>query len=108
LTTQPWIVLPSIQRVASLWLSHSRSTRFPAHSFGTVALTRNQYVAQSGRVATALGAHPTVVASTVLYVLAAAVLLVVPWPGTLDLGKRDREQAIGEGRLDAVSVNGAG
>jgi len=44
----PWIVLPSIQRVASLWLSHSRSTRFPAHSFGTVALTRNQYVAQSG------------------------------------------------------------
>ena len=34
-------------------------------------------------VATALGAHPTVVASTVLYVLAAAVLLVVPWPGAL-------------------------
>ena len=39
---------PSIQSVASLWLTHARSTRSPAHSAGTVASTRNQYVAHSG------------------------------------------------------------
>ena len=34
-------------------------------------------------VATVLGAHRTVVASTVAYLVAAVVLIAVPWPGWL-------------------------
>ena len=54
-----------------------------SHAFGAVQDVRADREGGIASVATALGAHPTVVASTVLYVLAAAVLLVVPWPGTL-------------------------
>ena len=54
-----------------------------SHAFGAVQDVRADREAGIASVATALGAHRTVVASTVLYVLAAAVLLVVPWPGSL-------------------------
>ena len=39
---------PSRQSAASLCETKTRSTRPPRHSSGTVARTRNQYVAQSG------------------------------------------------------------
>lgn len=54
-----------------------------SHAFGAVQDVRADREGGIASVATALGAHSTVVASTVLYVLAAAVLLAVPWPGTL-------------------------
>ena len=54
-----------------------------SHAFGAVQDVRADREGGIASVATALGAHPTVVAATALYLLAAAVLLVVPWPGTL-------------------------
>ncbi|WP_028045256.1 prenyltransferase [Cellulomonas sp. URHE0023] len=54
-----------------------------SHAFGAVQDVRADREGGIASVATALGAHPTVVASTVLYVLAAGVLLLVPWPGVL-------------------------
>ena len=54
-----------------------------SHAFGAVQDVRADREGGIASVATALGAHPTVVAATVLYVLAAAVLLLVPWPGLL-------------------------
>lgn len=54
-----------------------------SHAFGAVQDVRADREGGIASVATALGAHATVVASTVLYVLAAAVLLLVPWPGVL-------------------------
>jgi 4-hydroxybenzoate polyprenyltransferase len=54
-----------------------------SHAFGAVQDVRADREGGIASVATALGAHTTVVASTVLYLLAGAVLLLVPWPGTL-------------------------
>jgi len=54
-----------------------------SHAFGAVQDVRADREGGIASVATALGAHATVVAATVLYLLAAAVLLLVPWPGTL-------------------------
>ncbi|MGV8978927.1 MAG: prenyltransferase [Cellulomonas sp.] len=54
-----------------------------SHAFGAVQDVRADREGGIGSVATVLGAHATVVASTAAYVLAAAVLLVVPWPGWL-------------------------
>ncbi|MBB2925405.1 prenyltransferase [Cellulomonas cellasea] len=54
-----------------------------SHAFGAVQDVRADREAGIGSVATVLGAHPTVVASTAAYVVAAAVLLAVPWPGWL-------------------------
>ena len=54
-----------------------------SHAFGAVQDVRADREGGIASVATALGAHATVVAATVLYVLAAAVLLLVPWPGAL-------------------------
>lgn len=54
-----------------------------SHAFGAVQDVRADREGGIGSVATVLGAHATVVASTLAYVLAAAVLLAVPWPGWL-------------------------
>lgn len=54
-----------------------------SHAFGAVQDVRADREGGIGSVATVLGAHATVVASTLAYVLAAAVLLAVPWPGRL-------------------------
>jgi 4-hydroxybenzoate polyprenyltransferase len=54
-----------------------------SHAFGAVQDVRADRDGRIGSVATALGAHPTVVAATLAYGLAAAVLLAVPWPGRL-------------------------
>ncbi|NMR19719.1 prenyltransferase [Cellulomonas fimi] len=54
-----------------------------SHAFGAVQDVRADREGGIASVATVLGAHPTVVASTVAYVLAAAALLLVPWPGPL-------------------------
>ncbi|GEA87867.1 prenyltransferase [Cellulomonas cellasea] len=54
-----------------------------SHAFGAVQDVRADREAGIGSVATVLGAHPTVVASTAAYVVAAAALLAVPWPGWL-------------------------
>lgn len=54
-----------------------------SHAFGAVQDVRADREAGIGSVATVLGAHPTVVASTVAYVVAAVTLLAVPWPGWL-------------------------
>jgi 4-hydroxybenzoate polyprenyltransferase len=54
-----------------------------SHAFGAVQDVRADREAGLASVATVLGAHPTVVAATALYALAAAALVAVPWPGTL-------------------------
>lgn len=54
-----------------------------SHAFGAVQDVRADREGGIGSVATVLGAHATVVLATVAYVLAAAVLLVLPWPGWL-------------------------
>ncbi|WP_147794533.1 prenyltransferase [Cellulomonas sp. Y8] len=54
-----------------------------SHAFGAVQDVRADREGGIGSVATVLGAHPTVVLATGAYVLAAAVLLVLPWPGWL-------------------------
>lgn len=54
-----------------------------SHAFGAVQDVRADREGGIASVATVLGAHRTVVAATVAYVLAAVVLLAVPWPGTL-------------------------
>ncbi|WP_426593223.1 prenyltransferase [Cellulomonas sp. McL0617] len=51
-----------------------------SHAFGAVQDVRADREGGIASVATALGAHATVVAATVLYVVAAAVLLLGPWP----------------------------
>ena len=48
LVLRPWMERPSIQSVASLWLTQSRSTRSPSHSGGMVASSLNQKVVQAG------------------------------------------------------------
>jgi 4-hydroxybenzoate polyprenyltransferase len=54
-----------------------------SHALGAVQDVRADREGGIGSVATALGAHATVVAATVAYALAAAVLLAVSWPGRL-------------------------
>lgn len=54
-----------------------------SHAFGAVQDVKADREGGIGSVATVLGAHPTVVGATVAYLVAAGVLLVVPWPGTL-------------------------
>ncbi|WP_298459258.1 prenyltransferase [uncultured Cellulomonas sp.] len=54
-----------------------------SHAFGAVQDVRADREGGLASIATVLGAHRTVVASTVAYLVAAAVLLVVPWPGLL-------------------------
>jgi len=54
-----------------------------SHAFGAVQDVRADREGGIGSVATVLGAHATVVASTAAYLLAAVVLLAVPWPGWL-------------------------
>lgn len=54
-----------------------------SHAFGAVQDVRADREAGIGSVATVLGAHPTVVAATVAYVVAAVTLVAVPWPGWL-------------------------
>ncbi|WP_263118164.1 prenyltransferase [Cellulomonas sp. RIT-PI-Y] len=54
-----------------------------SHAFGAVQDVRADRAGGIGSVATVLGAHRTVVASTVGYLLAAGVLVALPWPGLL-------------------------
>lgn len=54
-----------------------------SHAFGAVQDVRADREGGIASVATVLGAHPTVVAATVGYVLAAGVLVALPWPGLL-------------------------
>ncbi|MGW6130426.1 prenyltransferase [Cellulomonas sp. NPDC055163] len=54
-----------------------------SHAFGAVQDVRADREAGIGSVATVLGAHPTVVAATAAYVVAAVTLLALPWPGWL-------------------------
>ncbi|WNB85389.1 prenyltransferase [Cellulomonas sp. ATA003] len=54
-----------------------------SHAFGAVQDVRADREGGLASVATVLGAHRTVVASTVAYLVAAVVLLAVPWPGWL-------------------------
>lgn len=54
-----------------------------SHAFGAVQDIRADREGGISSVATVLGAHPTVVGATVGYVVSSALLLVVPWPGTL-------------------------
>jgi 4-hydroxybenzoate polyprenyltransferase len=54
-----------------------------SHAFGAVQDVRADREGGIASVATVLGAHATVVAATAGYVLAAAVLLALPWPGWL-------------------------
>ncbi|WP_066586413.1 prenyltransferase [Cellulomonas timonensis] len=54
-----------------------------SHAFGAVQDVRADRAGGIGSVATVLGAHATVVAATVAYLLAAAVLALLPWPGWL-------------------------
>jgi len=54
-----------------------------SHAFGAVQDVRADREGGIASVATVLGAHATVVAATVGYVLAALVLLALPWPGWL-------------------------
>ncbi|GAA2721882.1 prenyltransferase [Cellulomonas aerilata] len=53
-----------------------------SHAFGAVQDVRADREGGLASVATVLGAHRTVVGSTVAYVLAAVLLLAVPWPGS--------------------------
>lgn len=54
-----------------------------SHAFGAVQDVRADREGGIASVATVLGARPTVRAATAAYVLAAAVLLALPWPGVL-------------------------
>jgi 4-hydroxybenzoate polyprenyltransferase len=54
-----------------------------SHAFGAVQDVRADREGRIASVATVLGAHPTVVAATAAYLVASAVLLLVPWPGVL-------------------------
>ena len=54
-----------------------------SHAFGAVQDVRADREGRIGSVATVLGAHATVVGATVAYAGAAAVLVVLPWPGWL-------------------------
>lgn len=54
-----------------------------SHAFGAVQDVRADREGGIGSVATVLGAHATVVAATAGYVLAAVVLLALPWSGWL-------------------------
>jgi len=54
-----------------------------SHAFGAVQDVRADRAGGIASVATVLGARPTVLAATATYVAAAAVLLVLPWPGVL-------------------------
>ena len=54
-----------------------------SHAFGAVQDVRADREGGIASVATVLGAHATVVAATVAYLVAAALLLLVPWPGVL-------------------------
>ncbi|MGV8967834.1 MAG: prenyltransferase [Cellulomonas sp.] len=54
-----------------------------SHAFGAVQDVRADREGGIASVATVLGAHATVVAATVAYLAAAALLLLVPWPGLL-------------------------
>ncbi len=54
-----------------------------SHAFGAVQDVRADREGGIGSVATVLGARPTVRAATAAYVLAAVVLLALPWPGVL-------------------------
>ncbi len=54
-----------------------------SHAFGAVQDVRADREGGLASVATVLGAHVTVVAATVAYVLGAVALLARPWPGVL-------------------------
>lgn len=54
-----------------------------SHAFGAVQDVQADRAGGIGSVATVLGARPTVLAATAAYVVAAAVLLALPWPGVL-------------------------
>jgi 4-hydroxybenzoate polyprenyltransferase len=54
-----------------------------SHAFGAVQDVRADREGRIASVATVLGAHATVVAATTGYLVAAAVLTVLPWPGWL-------------------------
>ncbi|QGQ18464.1 prenyltransferase [Cellulomonas sp. JZ18] len=54
-----------------------------SHAFGAVQDVRADREGGIASVATVLGARPTVRAATAAYVLAALVLLALPWPGVL-------------------------
>jgi 4-hydroxybenzoate polyprenyltransferase len=54
-----------------------------SHAFGAVQDVRADREGRIASVATVLGAHPTVVGATALYLLSAGFLLALPWPGTL-------------------------
>jgi 4-hydroxybenzoate polyprenyltransferase len=54
-----------------------------SHAFGAVQDVRADREGGIASVATVLGAHSTVVAATIGYLIAAAVLTVLPWPGWL-------------------------
>jgi 4-hydroxybenzoate polyprenyltransferase len=54
-----------------------------SHAFGAVQDVRADREGGLASVATVLGAHRTVVGATGAYVLAAVLLLAVPWPGSL-------------------------
>jgi 4-hydroxybenzoate polyprenyltransferase len=54
-----------------------------SHAFGAVQDVRADREGGIASVATVLGAHATVVAATIGYLVAAAVLTVLPWPGWL-------------------------
>jgi len=54
-----------------------------SHAFGAVQDVRADREGEIASVATVLGAHPTVAASTGAYLVAASALLLAPWPGWL-------------------------
>lgn len=54
-----------------------------SHAFGAVQDVRADREGGIASVATAIGAHATVLAAAAAYVAAAAVLAVLPWPGVL-------------------------
>ncbi|ADG75772.1 UbiA prenyltransferase [Cellulomonas flavigena DSM 20109] len=54
-----------------------------SHAFGAVQDVRADRAGGLASVATVLGARPTVLGATAAYVVAAAVLLALPWPGVL-------------------------
>jgi 4-hydroxybenzoate polyprenyltransferase len=54
-----------------------------SHAFGAVQDVRADREGGIASVATAVGAHATVLGAAAAYVAAAAVLAVLPWPGVL-------------------------
>ena len=54
-----------------------------SHAFGAVQDVRADREGGIASVATVLGAHPTVAGAAAAYLVSAAVLLALPWPGTL-------------------------